>query len=161
MPLALNGYTDFEVADILTPNRLLLGRNNDRSPTFPVQVTTKPDKFMKQNEDLFNAWFEVWLTVHVPKLMYRPKWFNNTFNLKVGDIVLFIKQDNALCNTYQYGKIKNVETSKDGRIRRVEVEYRNHSENINRTTYRATRGLVMIHPVDELSLYEELVYTDN
>ena len=158
MPLALAGHVNFEVADVLTPNRLLMGRNNDRSPAFPVELTSKPDKFMKLNQQIFEAWFEVWLTVHVPKLMHHPKWFRNEYNLKVGDIVLFMKQDNVLCSTYQYGKIKSIEMSKDGRIRRVLVEYRNHNENCNRETYRATRGLIMIHPVDELSVCEELAF---
>ena len=161
MPLALIGHTDFEVADVLTPNRLLMGRNNDRSPTFPVEISSKPDKFIKQNQEMFNSWFEVWLTVHVPKLMHRPKWFQNDFDVKVGDIVLFTKRESVLCNTYQYGKIKEVETSKDGRIRKVLVEFRNHNENVNRVTYRATRGLVMIHPVDELSVSEELAYANH
>ena len=160
MPLALTGHTDFEVADVITPNRLLMGRNNDRSPSFPVEVSCKPSKLMKQNQDIFNAWFEVWLTVHVPKLMHRPKWFRNDYDVKVGDIVLFTKRDNTMCNTYQFGKIKDVETSKDGRIRKALVEYRNHNECVNRVTYRAIRGLVMIHPIDELSIAEELAYSN-
>jgi len=93
MPLALAGHVNFEVADVLTPNRLLMGRNNDRRPAFPVELTTKPDKFMKLNQQIFEAWFEVWLTVHVTKLMHHPKWIRNEYNLKVGDIVLFTKQE--------------------------------------------------------------------
>ncbi len=49
MPLALAGQTDHEISDVLTPNRLLLGRNNDRSPTFPVELSTKPNKFIRMN----------------------------------------------------------------------------------------------------------------
>ena len=94
MPLALNSYTDHEISDILTPNRLFMGRNNDRSLSSPGN----PDKFIKQNTEVFNAWFEVWLTTHVPKLMYQPKWFKNDYDINVGDIVLFIKQD-----TRRYG----------------------------------------------------------
>ena len=80
-----------------------------------------------------DAWFEVWLTVHVPKLMHqRPKWFKNEEDLKIGDIVLFTKRENVLCNTYQYGKIKSVEKSQDGRIRKALVEYRNNTEDVIR-----------------------------
>ena len=57
-------------------------------------------------------------------------------------------------------KSKVFETGKDNRIRKVQVVYRNHTENFNRTTHRAVRGLVMIHPVDELSLFEEIVIND-
>ena len=102
-----------------------------------------------------------WITVHVPKLMHRPKWFTNDKDVKVGDIVLFSKKDSTLVNTYQYGKIKQIEKDCDDKVRRVLVEYRNHNENTNRQTYRATRELVMIHPVDELSITEELVYANH
>ena len=93
--------------------------------------------------------------------MHRPKWFTNDKDVKVGDIVLFSKKDSTLVNTYQYGKIKQIEKDCDDKVRRVLVEYRNHNENTNRQTYRATRGLVMIHPVDELSITEELVYANH
>ena len=46
-PLALSSHTNYEIADVLTPNRLLMGRNNDRSPAFPVEVASNPDKFIK------------------------------------------------------------------------------------------------------------------
>ena len=122
----------------------------------PSQITTKPDKFIKVNREIFETWFETWLTVHVPKLLHRPKWFRNDYDVKPGDIVLFLKHESSLCSMYQYGKVKCVERSDDGRIRKVLVQYRNHNENVDRETYRATRGLVMIHPVDELSIAEEL-----
>ena len=39
LPLALGNITgDFEQIDLLTQNRLLLGRDNDRSPTLPSQM---------------------------------------------------------------------------------------------------------------------------
>ena len=88
--------------------------------------------------------------------MHQPKWFKNENDVKIGDIVLFTKREDVLSNTYQYGKIKSVEKSQDGMIRKALVEYRNHSENVNRVTYRAVRSLVMIYPVDELSVGEEL-----
>ena len=44
--LALGKITgDFDQMDLLTPNRLMLGRNNDRSPTVPLQLTTNLAKF--------------------------------------------------------------------------------------------------------------------
>ena len=41
-------------------------------------------------------------------------------------------------------------------IRTVIVRYRNHPENVDRYTTRSVRDLVLIHPVDELNLMEEL-----
>ena len=47
-------------------------------------------------------------------------------------------------------------TGKDGRIRRVDVEYQNHNEDVKRTTERGVRELVVIHPIDELDTYTQL-----
>ena len=156
LPLATQGITEFEMVDLLTPNRLLMGRNNERSPILPLNMSTKIEKCLKNNQKIFDSWFETWLTVHVPKLMFKPKWFNNNHHIKIGDIVLFIKRENVLCNDYQYGGIKEIVQSKDDIVRKAIIEYRNASENQNRITYRAVRGLIIIHPVDELSLSEEL-----
>ena len=95
-------------------------------------------------------------TSHVPKLMDQPKWFQSSRDVKICDVVLFTKKDTSLANTYQYGMIHQLEPSKDGVIRNVVVKYRNHNENVDRFTIRAVRELVLIHPIDELHLMEEL-----
>ena len=105
---------------------------------------------------LFENWFENWLLSHVPKLMFHPKWFNSERDVKVGDVILFLKNEGNLNNTYQYGMIKDVEFSKDDKIRRVTIKYRNTNENTNRETRRAVRNIVMIHPVDETCIAQEL-----
>ena len=116
---------------------------------------------MKQEEKIINAWFETWLTVHLPKLMHQPKWFKNDIDIKVGDIVLFIKRESVLCNTYQYGKVVEVHIGQDQRIRNVSVQYKNANENEFRKTNRAVRGLVLIHSLGELSFSEELALANN
>ena len=42
------------------------------------------------------------------------------------------------------------------KIRSVEVEYQNPGQNSKRRTTRGVRELVVVHPVDELSLSKEL-----
>ena len=92
LPLALGNITSqFESMDLLTPNRLRLGRNNDRSPIGPMMVTNNPEKFLFINEKLFNTWFECWLISHVPKLMHHPKWFQTDRDVKVGECYLIFK----------------------------------------------------------------------
>ena len=157
MPLALgNNVADFESMDILTPNRLRLGRNNNRSPVAPMHVTSDPSKFFQENSSIFDCWFECWLTSHVPQLMHHPKWFHTEYHLKAGDVVLFLKKEGVLCETYQFGIVDTVEVSRDQVVRAANVRYRNHEENIDRVTRRTTRQLVVIHRVDELDIVHEL-----
>ena len=157
MPLAMgNVVSDFESMDILTPNRLRLGRNNNRSPVGPMFVTSEPSKFFEENSDIFNCWFECWLTSHVPKLMHHPKWFNTDYHLKKGDVILFLKKEGLLNETYQFGIVDSVDTSRDNAIRSANVRYRNHNEDFDRITRRSIRQLIVIHRVDELDIVHEL-----
>ena len=60
LPLAIGNITgDPENLDLITPNRLRLGRNNDRSPMGPLTVSNNPKTFLKCIEEIFNAWFEI------------------------------------------------------------------------------------------------------
>ena len=157
MPLALrNLVSDFEEMDLVTPNRLTLGRNNNRSPVGPLYVSNDPSKFFTNNENVFNAWFEAWLTSHVHKLMPQPKWYKTNHHIKQGDIVLFLKKEGKLNTTYQYGIVKSAEPGRDGIIRKAILKYRNHTETFDRETCRAVRQLVVIHCVDELNIIQEL-----
>jgi len=62
MPLATNGIIgDLENLDILTPNRLKMGRNNERSPVEPVELISNPNKIIEENRKIYAAWFENWL----------------------------------------------------------------------------------------------------
>ena len=76
--------------------------------------------------------------------------------MKIGDVVLFTKQESVLSNTYQYGMVDEVERSRDNRIRRVKVRYQNSSENCRRFTTRSVRRLVVILRVDEIDWSKEL-----
>ena len=122
-----------------------------------MEVTGNPQKILKENKQIFTTWFETWLISHVPKLLQQPKWFRTERDIKICDIVLFLKQEGSIIsNNYQYGMIREIIQSKDGIIQKVVVKYRNHNENTDRFTTRAVRELVMIHPIDELNLIEEL-----
>ena len=157
MPLAHGNIVgDFEVADLLTPNRLLLGRNNNRSPDGPMLVTSDADKFVRSNEKIFNSWFEVWLTTYLPHLMKQEKWFDTTHVLQEGDIVLFLKRDSAIQNKYQYGIVSKVIPSKDGVIRKARIKYRNFNESSFRETYRSVRELILISSIDDINIMEEI-----
>ena len=157
MPLALgNIVSDYEEMDLLTPNRLKLGRNNNRSPEGVLYTSNDTIKFLDINKKIFNSWFETWLLTHLPKLMHQPKWFDISYNIQEGDIVLFLKQVSSLDSKYQYGMVKHVEKGKDGKVRKVNVKYRNGNENCDRDTYRSVRELVLIHSIDDIDLVNEI-----
>jgi len=156
LPLALGDITgDFECMDLITPNRLLLGRNNERSPDGIMVHCENPTKIMKENEKIYDSWFEIWLLVHVPKLMRQQKWFESDI-VHVGDVVIFTKVDSVISKNYTYGMIIDLENGKDGLPRKAKIRYRNSNEEAFRETFRAVRGLVIIHRANESDIMTEL-----
>ena len=111
---------------------------------------------MHNNKQIYDSWFEYWLTACVPNLMLQPKWFRSDVDLKPGDIVLFVKQESTLASNYQYGMVKSVEHSRDGKVRKAVIKYKNSNESCFRETVRSIRSLVIIHHVDELDINREL-----
>ena len=157
LPIASGKTTKgLEHLDLITPNRLLLGRNNNRSPVGTLSVSEDVNKIITQNQNIFKVWYKAWLTSCVPQLMQHPKWFKSDIDPKIGDIVLFLKSEKEFESIYQYGIITDLKVSRDGKIRQVELEYQNHNENVKRKTNRGTRELCVIHPFDDLGLIREL-----
>ena len=157
LPIALGNYSQgLEDIDLLTPNRLLLARNNDRCPVGTLKVTGDLTEMVESNNKLVEAWFKSWLTSYVPSLMHHPKWFNSERDPKIGDVVLFLKSEREFDKQYQYGIICDVKKSRDGKIRQVDIEYQNHTEKTKRVTNRGTRDIVVIHPVGEIGIIREL-----
>ena len=157
LPIGLgNKCESLENLDLLTPNRLLLGRNNNRCPTAPLILTSDVKKIVQTNKEIFDVWFRSWLVSYVPTLVPQPKWFETNRSISVGDVVLFSKSDKEFENVYQYGLVKKTHVSKDGLIRSVDVEYQNSNEGTKRSTKRGVRELIVIHPFDELGLSKEL-----
>lgn len=70
------------------------------------------------HKEISQTWFESWLTSHIPKLMHHQKQFDNEKDMKIGDIILFLKHDGSFKNTYQYGMTENVTYSKDEHSKR-------------------------------------------
>ena len=157
LPIGLGNLSDsLEHLDVITPNRLILGRNNSRSPTIPLKISSDSRKIIESNNKIFEQWFKEWLVSYVPSLVRQPKWFSTDRNVVVGDVVIFKKSEKEFEKTYQYGIVTKTFESKDGLIRTVELQYQNFNENTKRYTKRGVREIVVVHPVDEIGISAEL-----
>ena len=59
LPIGLKNKTeDLENVDIITPNRLILGRNNERCPNAPLTICPDHKKLLESNASIFKAWFQ-------------------------------------------------------------------------------------------------------
>ena len=108
LPIGLRNKTEcLENLDLLTPNRLLLGYNNNRCPTVPLVLGEDLRSIVEQNSDVVQTWFKEWLVSCVPQLVEQPKWFLTERSVCVGDVVLFLKSDSEIQKLYQYGIVRN------------------------------------------------------
>ena len=160
IPLCLGSRTDnLEHTDLITPNRLMLGRNNRRAPVECAVVPT-PSRLMEQMDKVRDAWWKVWASERLQDYIpVAPKWNKSSPKLKVGDIVYFLlnsKEDSIGAPRFKIARVKEVETSNDGQVRHVILEYKNAGENVYRTTQRATRKIALICPEGELELVDHL-----
>ena len=89
--------------DLLSPNQLKKECNSEQSLEGCV-IVAHSDKILENIKKIFNAWFEVWFSAHVPKFVDQPKWFKSDENLKLCDLVLFLKQDSAISSIKVVGK---------------------------------------------------------
>ena len=134
--------------DIITPNRLRFGRNNERSPLGPAYISHDPFKFIDINQRIFESWWEHWLLYAVPELIEKPVFWKEGKNLTPGDVVLFRKSEGSMgAGTYQYGIVHEVSFSQDNVVRNVLIKYRNVDEGKDRITKRAVKSLILIHTV--------------
>jgi len=77
--------------EIITPNRLKIGRNSHKNLDGPVLLEDCPQTQLDRNSDIFKAWYKIYLDrLHL--LVPRSETIKDR-KVQVGDVVLFIFQD--------------------------------------------------------------------
>ena len=94
---------------------------------------------------------------YFPSLLIESKWHTAHRDVKVGDVVL-IQDSNLVRGNWKLGKVITAKPSKDGRVRRVEIVYKNTKPGEHVKTYRGggyvtverpVQRIIVIVPVDE------------
>jgi len=159
-PLALGSKTkDLDNLDILTPSRLMHGRNNRRCLSGSARIDL-PSKVLKQMEQTTEAWWEVWQTQWLTNYIAQPrKWLESGGKIAPGDIVVFIKSTTEMAvgePVWRVGRVVDVVLGRTGNSRAITIEYRNSNEAKFRTTKVDTRQVAILHSEEELELVDML-----
>ena len=85
-----------EVLKIITPNMLRLGRINTRALSGPLRLPHGASEMVERVTKAYEAWYKIWSDSYVPKLLFKPKWFRDDRDLKIGDLVYFKKSETEL-----------------------------------------------------------------
>jgi len=161
LPLCIGPrYRDMDHLDLLTPNRLIHGRANKRALSGTCTYGT-PSTMLARMEEVFTAWWQAWADEKIADFVAKPtKWTKSDPPLKVGDVVIFLKEGTEQVlgePIWRIGKVAQVETSeKDGLVRAVTVQYKNISESKYRTTRRSVRTIAVLHREGDLELAQQL-----
>ena len=157
LPICLGSRTDnLEHTDLITPSRLLLGRNNRRALSGYAR-TGGPSRLLDQMEKVARSWWQVWKEEKLVDYIPQPsKWQKNNGTIQVGDLVIFIKEQTLGEPVWKMGRVRELEISRDRFPRVAIVEYRNATENVYRTTRRSVRKIAVLHREGDLELVEQL-----
>ena len=155
-----------DIAGIVTPNRLLLGKNNQRSPNCVIeeQGVTHKERLSKNNK-IMKAFFTL-LNKMTPDLVDRPKWHKSSEVFpKVGDYCLFKHKESSMGAEHEQWKIGEVieirDSESNARSKIYILEYRTAMKQKKKKakdwkvtvqiTDRAVRELVILFTPEELN----------
>ena len=152
-------FRSLEELDLLTPNRLLLGKNNRACLSGPC-VVAGPKRMVDKQVEISKAWWTVWQHERLPRFMpASPLWRQSDPAISVGDIVTFAKtgSEHKLGEpVWRIGRVIKAVKSADGQVRQAEVEYRHGDEATFRTTTRSVRTLAVLQKEEDIELTQEL-----
>ena len=129
----------------LCPNDLLLGRSTNHVPQGPFDNRAKMKHRIDFIEEIVGNFWKRWSREVFPNLVIEPKWHVERRNLQVGDVVM-IQDSNAFRSDWKLGVVEKVLDSKDGRVRNVDVKYKNDQTDV--VVKRAVQKLIVVVPVD-------------
>ena len=160
LPICIGSRVDnLDHVDLITPSRLLLGRNNRRALSGYARVST-PSRLLDQMDKVYDVWWKVWRTEKLVDFIPQPtKWKKTNEQLKEGDIVIFLKSDaeHRLGDPiWRIARVRSVDVSEDGLARTATLEYRNPSEKTFRTTRKSVRTVIVVHREDQLDVLQAL-----
>ena len=145
--------------DLITPARLMYGRNNKRAMSGQVTVDM-PTRMMKQMRESEEAWWKVWTDQRLQAYVPMPrKWLDNAGTVGTGDIVLFLKGPKEMAvgePVWKVGRVVKIREGREGISRDVTVEYRNSTEKTFRKVVIDTRQIAVLHHEGELELVDLL-----
>jgi len=133
--------------EIITPNRLKLGRNNYRSMSdSPMELSNCPQSILERNRLIQAEWYKIFIS-RIHHLIPQTKW-NKSDEVKIGDIVLFIFEDgiSKKLDIWKLGRVENIEKGK------LLIKYTIPSSKTPKTIFRKSREVSKILSSDDLGL---------
>ena len=109
--------------EVITANRLKLGRNNNRSlegAGIEIERTPHLGKMLEKNREIYTVWYSIFMD-NIHELMVKPdKWDITGIQPKLDDIVMFIFNDSGYSKEQRVWKLGRVTQVQP---RKITIEY--------------------------------------
>ena len=145
--------------NIITPNRLILGKNNERSTEGPFKLDGVKSRLLEKIKTIESCWYQLFIS-KVHTLIPRPKWHKSSRMPEVGDVCLFVMDDSQLKteNVWHYGRV--IEVYPHGKKERVSLEYTVGESWHKKKLERNVRDVSIIFSETEL-IYNSAAHQEN
>ena len=142
---------------LITPNMLIIGRNNNRAPVNFPHVECNPGKALENVRESYNQILGI-LGEYVHRFI-PGKRMSSGKTPDVDDVVLFTMKEAQRSRNihFKYGRI--MRTDVDGRVNKVRIKYRNADEVVMREVERNIKDVILIIGVDEIDFNTSDHYT--
>lgn len=137
----------------------MLGRATIEAPRM---ITDRPGLLARLEylDEIRRTFWRKWTAVVFQGQDHAYKWRTVQRDMRPGDVVL-MKDETRAHETYRLGRVETVYPSQaDGKVRRVQIAYRNPGENKNRLSERPVHKLVLIVPLEEQAAASEAARAD-
>ena len=158
---------------LISPNSFLVGKlSNHRAPG-DIPVILEDQGQMLENVQTAAKGMKEYFTLNIPDLLLRTTWHNEPkFDIKVGDLVLFMKHENAIEYDWRLGIVHHLEFDRDGVARIASITYSNRSEIdlplskedntapkiTKRLTRKSSHTIAKIHSINDEGINANLAY---
>lgn len=149
-PIGVKPSTDSAI-NVLTPNSLLLGRATASNPLgwqpYETNISTRYHLVQSVVENFWKHWTEL----YAPTLVVQKKWHTSSRNLRPGDVVI-VADKNTFKGDYRLALVKEAFPGKDGKVRRVTVQYKSYRTGERPHEYRGGTDIVVSRAAQRLAL---------
>ena len=145
-------YAVEAIIEMITANRLLMGRNNYRSlegSGIKLEMSQNFTNILERNRNIYSNWFQIFIdNIHL--LHLRPnKWLKSSRSPIIDDVVLFVYNDSGYSKeeiTWKLGRVTSVSR------RNVSIMYSNKGSKSMSSLERSIRDISIIYSVGELEV---------
>ena len=141
----------------LCPNQLLLGRTSNKVPSGPFKEHTNLKQRHRLVQNITDSFWRQWTRDYFPSLLVQQKWHTEQRNVEVGDVVI-LQDAKQFRGHWKLASVSKTFPSDDGKVRRVEVQYKNIKPSDGAREYtgapytkieRPIQRIVVVIPINE------------